>query len=111
MKGNELDTNRPWGLLGNPTKEQISAWQNMPYGSFKQMVDVLKKKSKGNSLRTYHVTVSKLRIDKEKAFIKVSTYDVENAVYQAKQHSLDALEWFEDKKGEITYEYNVTQVG
>lgn len=110
MKGNELNT-RPWGILGTPSKDQVEAWKNMPYGSFKQMVEVIKKKGKGNALRTYHVSVLKQKTDSEKAFIKVSTYDAENALYQAKQHSLDDLEWFADKKGEITYKYQVIQVG
>ena len=47
--------NNPWGILGNPSKEKIQEYVNMPYGEFRKFV----KSFKGKKAQNYTVTVSK----------------------------------------------------
>ena len=45
--------NSSWGPLGNPSKEEIQKWCELPYGAFTQMVKDLgkKKNTKTNAKR------------------------------------------------------------
>lgn len=97
-----------WGILGNPTKDQILEWQNLPYGKFKNMTDELKKLSKGKSLRSYSVEVKKTTSESQIAFVKVSAFNSEHAILLSK--AITDLDWFDPKKEQDKISYRVSQV-
>ena len=99
---------KAWGILGEPTKEQIQRWMDLPYGSFKIMVNDLNKKSKGKSLRKYTVEVRKPVSEYQLGYIDVNAYDVDHALELAKQESVKG--WSEKKKDSDKYSYRVSQI-
>jgi hypothetical protein len=48
-----------WGVLGNPTREKIREYSNMPVGQFKNMVKDLSRKTKGKKITMHKVYVEK----------------------------------------------------
>jgi hypothetical protein len=99
-----------WGLLGNPTLEQIEYWKNLPYGEFKQMVNELKKKSKGKDLRKHAVVVKKTNVYTTQAFVYVQAFDTDHAIAQAKEINTSELEWSEVKQEPLKISYGVSQI-
>ena len=99
-----------WGILGNPSKEQIEQWKNLPHGQFAAMVSSLKKKSKGKSLRKHSVEIKKRNATTTSAFVYVQAYDSEHAINQAREINRSDLEWFEPKTEPETILYRVSQI-
>ena len=57
------ETTNPWGILGNPTKEEIQKWCDMPAGEFTKHVKQTKKRLREGSkskLFTYNVQITKI---------------------------------------------------
>lgn len=57
------ETTNPWGILGNPTKEEIQKWCDMPAGEFTEHVKQTKKRLREGSkskLFTYNVKITKI---------------------------------------------------
>ena len=98
-----------WGPLGNPTKEQIALWQNMPYGSFKSMVKNLPKKSK--TAGTYVVRLTKRIVTcytAEKEFYATSLNDAENKVtqlYRDVRDGIKQLDFTLTEEDKVEYSY------
>lgn len=101
-----------WGILGNPTKQEIEAYMNLPYGKFKDHVSSLSKKYRGKSLRTYTIKVHEVRSDTTRAFLTVRAFDANDAVEKAQMIPKRQLNWetspFERDK--YVYEYYAVQV-
>lgn len=51
---------KSWGILGNPTKEQIQEWSDMPYGEFHKMVIQLEKDHKRGNIGDYEMCISRV---------------------------------------------------
>jgi hypothetical protein len=66
---------RSWGILGNPSKEKIEQYKNMPVGSFKNMVKNLNRGKKGKVLKEFEVFVTQRNVDLKRGVIKVSAFD------------------------------------
>ena len=99
-----------WGVLGNPTKEQIEQWKNLPYGQFGTMVSSLKKKSKGKSLRKHAVEVKKSVVTSTKAFAYVQAFDADHAISQVREINTLDLEWSAPKAEPESISYRVSQI-
>jgi hypothetical protein len=99
-----------WGLLGKPTNDQIEMWKNLPYGQFKQMVEKLKKQSKGKDLRKHAVVVKKTNVYSTQAFVYIQAFDNDHAIEQAKEINISELEWTEVKQEPLKISYSVSQV-
>lgn len=98
-----------WGILGNPTKEQIETWKDLPHGAFSSMVSTLKKKSKGKSLKRYTVKIKNVSSKHSVAFVDVQAFDVDQAISQARDTDQTTLEWSEMAENPNKYEYSVIQ--
>jgi hypothetical protein len=99
-----------WGILGNPTANQIEQWKDMPYGSFKTMVAEIKKKSKGKSLKTHKVRVKEVESFSRSSYIEVQAYDSEDAISKSREISRDKLEWHEKLNDGNKYFYQVVGI-
>jgi hypothetical protein len=99
-----------WGILGDPTAEQIEQWKNLPYGQFGTMVSSLKKKSKGKSLRKHSVEVKKSTVFSTKAFVQVQAFDAQHAISQVREINKLDLEWSAPKSEPETISYRVSQI-
>lgn len=98
-----------WGVLGDkPTANQITEWQNMPFGEFKKMVTDLSKKSKGKSLKRHTVQIKNTISEYKLAYIDVQAYDIDHAVTLAKDAK--SLDWSDKKPEADKYTYRVSQV-
>ncbi len=101
---------KSWGILGDPTPEQILVWKNMPHGEFKDMVANLKKKSKGRSLKRHAVEVKNIVEHIQSCIVYVDAFDFEHAIEQAKNVEKSNLEWSAPKKENPKISYRVTKV-
>lgn len=66
-----------WGVLGNPTKEQVDQYMNMQPGKFGKMVADLKRKHRGKTPIDHTVFVVKKKMDVTvgKAVVNAFKYD------------------------------------
>lgn len=78
---------KSWGILGNPSKEKIEQYKNMPVGSFRNMVKNLSRSKKGKVLSEHEVFVTKRRVDMTRGSIKVEAFDMQEAFDVAKARS------------------------
>lgn len=99
-----------WGILGNPTQEKITEWQNMPYGGFKTMVGNLKKKSKGNSIKKYKVLIQKIESSYKNAYFAVEAFTSEDAIEKAQKMDKNLFEWQDTSKSHDKYTYRVVKI-
>jgi hypothetical protein len=99
-----------WGILGEPTTEQVEAWKNLPYGEFKKIVESTKKRSKGKDLKKYTVVVTKTNVYATQAFVNVQAFDREHAIDLAKHINTSELEWSEVKQRPLKITYDVSQM-
>mgnify|MGYP005857661085 CR=1 FL=1 len=106
-KGDKMSS---WGILGNPTAEQIEQWKTLPYGHFGAMVSSLKKRYKGKSLRMHAVEVKKSITTSTKAFAYVQAFNVDHAISQVREINILDLEWSEPKAEPETISYSVSQI-
>lgn len=72
-----------WGILGNPSKEKIEEYKNMPVGSFKNMVKNLSRGKKGKVLKQFEVFVTKRESVLTRGVIKVSAFEWADALLAA----------------------------
>ena len=75
---------RSWGILGNPSKEKIEQYKNMPVGSFRNMVKNLSRGKKGKVLKEFEVFVTQRDIKLTRGVIKVEAFDWSEAVEHAR---------------------------
>lgn len=99
-----------WGILGNPTAEQIEQWKSLPYGEFGAMVSSLKKRSKGKSLQKHAVEVKRSIMTTAKAFAYVQAFDRDHAISQVREINIADLEWSAPKVEPETISYRVSQI-
>jgi hypothetical protein len=100
-----------WGILGKPTPEKITQWQNMPYGKFKEMVADVKKQTKGKPLRKYSVEVLDIRETHRRVFVKVEAATSDQAIKLAQILDKDNLDWSDPKEEKHNkYSYRVSQI-
>jgi hypothetical protein len=104
------DIMNAWGILGNPTPEQIESWKNLPHGKFKSMVDSVKKKAKGKTLRRHAVEIKKTSATSVCSFVYVQAFDYEHAITQAREINKSDLDWFTAKPEPEKISYRVSQV-
>lgn len=83
---------RSWGILGNPSKEKINEYKNMPVGSFKSMVTRLNRTKKGKVMSEYTVYVSKRKIDLTRGVIKVEAFEFSDATNIARER-IEQVVW------------------
>jgi len=86
---------KSWGILGEATPEQIRQWQNLPFGKFKSMVDDLKKKHKGKSIKKHTVEVKLIHETHQISRVTVPAIDYDHAVNQVRVINKSDLEWSE----------------
>jgi hypothetical protein len=96
-----------WGILGNPTPEKISEWQNMPYGEFRNMVAALKKQGKGKTLKKHKVRIRKLESTSKIAYQIVEAFSADSARDQAMVLDKSIFEWSEATVESDKYFYQV----
>lgn len=101
---------KPWGLLGEPTQEQIEEWKNMPYGKFKAMTETLRKKSKGKVLKKHAVEIKMIDEVSTSSFVYVQAFDIDHAIEQAKNINKSEIAWSEPKKEPTKTLYRVSQI-
>lgn len=101
---------KAWGILGEPSQEQVEQWKNMPYGHFKIMVGRLSKKSKGKTLKRHSVEVKRIDETISRAFVEVQAFDADHAIDEAKKINTDELDWYEPKTEPTKTSYRVSQV-
>jgi hypothetical protein len=99
-----------WGILGNPTAEQIGAYKEMPYGQFKVMLGELKKKSKGKTLKQHKVRVRKIESSYKNAYVTVEAFTADLAVQKVTSMDKSEFEWHESIKDSDKYTYQVVQI-
>jgi hypothetical protein len=95
---------RSWGILGNPSKEKIEQYKNMPVGSFRNMVKNLSRTKKGKVLQEFTVYVSKRDVDMTRGTIKVEAFEWADAVQIARERS-DQVAWDTDPYATNKEEY------
>lgn len=98
-----------WGVLGNPTKEEIEKWKNLPHGAFKNMI----KNLKGAQRKDYTIQVTKYPEEFEIGFVRVKAFSHEQAVQEAKDliYSGAELEWVKHKRtNSELYNFRVSQI-
>ena len=83
---------KSWGILGNPTREKIAEYQNMPVGQFKQMVKDLSRGKKNRTLSDYTCYVIKKKIDCTRGVITTQAFDSVSALSLARQN-VDSVVW------------------
>lgn len=95
-----------WGILGNPSKEKIEEYKNMPVGAFRQMVKDLNRRKKGKVLKEHEVSVTKTRSDMTAGTIKVQAFTRDEAIDLARLR-LEEIEWEEKpyKTDQVSYIY------
>jgi hypothetical protein len=69
---------QPWGILGNPSKEKIQEYCNMPYGEFRKFV----KSFKGKKADNFTVDVTKKVYSTYTTKVKVVATSHKNALEQ-----------------------------
>lgn len=74
---------RSWGILGNPSKEKIEEYKNMPVGSFKNMVRNISRGKKGKVLQEHTVYFVKKESKLTRGVIKVEAFDIQDAYLNA----------------------------
>lgn len=100
-----------WGILGKPTPEKITEWQNMPYGRFKEMVAGIKKETKGKPLRKYAVEIKDTRETYRSVFVTVEAATHDQAIKLSQTLDKNTLDWSEPKNEKLNkYSYRVSQV-
>jgi 23S rRNA U2552 (ribose-2'-O)-methylase RlmE/FtsJ len=93
---------KSWGILGNPSKEKIEQYKNMPVGSFRNMVKNLSRSKKGKVLSEHEVFVTKRRVDMTRGSIKVEAFDMQEAFDVAKARIERAKQLMRDQNKNIT---------
>lgn len=83
---------RSWGILGNPSKEKINEYKNMPVGSFHDMVKRLSKSKKGQVMQEFTVYIIKRKIDKTRGMIKVEAFEFSDATTIARER-IEQVVW------------------
>lgn len=97
-----------WGPLGNPSKEQIQKWCELPAGEFERIYKEAKKKKRKNKVYTeYTVYVTKKVYDEYLCAVKVTDWEPNAAVNQVssmhKENFIFEEVPFTSKKETYTY--------
>lgn len=96
-----------WGVLGNPSREKIREYSNMPVGKFKDMVKNLSRKNRGKKLTMHKVYVEKRVSASYVAEIEVAAVGPTDALANAQVQRSEAT-WSEvpDRTEYTTYHYS-----
>lgn len=73
-----------WGVLGNPSKEKIQEYQNMPVGGFKSLVTRLSRGKKGKAMKEMTVYVTKKNITATRGTLKLTAFEWTDAADAAR---------------------------
>lgn len=89
-----------WGVLGNPTPEQIKEWCNLPAGRFTEILKQAKsqKRKKVKPLLPFTVYVIKTRRILRQAIVKVNAKDAQSAFEQVRKIKEEELTFGEEKE-------------
>lgn len=99
-----------WGILGNPSPEKIEEYKEMPYGEFKSMVALLKKKSKGKQLKNHKVRIRKIESSYTNSYATVEAFTPEQAIEKVKAMDKSLFEWHDNIKDSDKYNYQVVLI-
>lgn len=96
-----------WGVLGNPSRDKIREYSNMPVGQFKNMVKNLSRKNRGKKYEMYKVYVEKRVSASYVAEIEVAAVNGTDALANAQVRN-DEATWPEvpDRTDYTTYNYS-----
>jgi hypothetical protein len=98
---------RSWGILGNPSKEKIEEYKNMPVGSFQSMIKRLSKSSKNKVMQEFTVYVTKRKVDMTRGVIKTEAFEFSEATNIARE-LIDQVAWdetpYETNKEELVFQ-------
>ncbi len=81
-----------WGILGNPTKEQVEKYMNMQPGKFSKMVSDLKRKHKNKTPIDHTVFVVKKKMDVMVGKAVVNAFKYDDAVSAVRKGEAE-VEW------------------
>jgi hypothetical protein len=89
-----------WGVLGNPTPEQIKEWCELPAGRFTEILKQAKSKSrkKVKPIQEFTVYVIKTRRIQRQAIVKVNATDAQSAFDQVRKIKEEELTFGEEKE-------------
>lgn len=71
---------KSWGILGNPSREKIAEYQNMPVGGFRSMVKNLSRGKKNKVLEQHEIFVTKTNSNLTRGVIKVDAFTGRDAI-------------------------------
>lgn len=97
---------RSWGILGNPSKEKIEEYKNMPVGSFHNMIKRLSKSSKNKVMQEFTVYVTKRKVEMTRGVIKAEAFEFSDATNIARER-IEQVVWdetpYETDKEELVF--------
>jgi len=98
-----------WGPLGNPSKEEIQKWWELPYGEFTKKVKTVSKKPRGKQPTEHTVYVTKRVYQDYLAEVKVMAVDGKKAIDEAGKfefkETIDKLEYPKEPLREGTQKF------
>ena len=86
---------RSWGFLGNPSKEKVEEYKNMPVGSFHSMIKRLSKSSKNKVMQEFTVYVTKRKVDMTRGVLKAEAFELSEATDIVRQR-MEEVVWDEN---------------
>lgn len=89
-----------WGVLGNPTPEQIKEWCELPAGRFTEILKQAKSKNrkKKKPLQEFMVYVIKARRIERQAIVKLNAENAQAAINAARLIPESELTFGEEKE-------------
>lgn len=100
---------KSWGILGNPDKETIKKYMNMPHGDFKRMVDDLNEIAQDQPPKLYTVRVDESLSKHRSTYVAIEASNADHAKELAKQKDLSNAEWTDYKDHNPHYSYVIVQ--
>lgn len=96
-----------WGVLGNPSKEQVEQYMNMQPGKFSKMVTDLKRKHRGKTPIDHTVFVVKKKMDVTVGKAVVNAFKYDDAVSAVRKGDAEII-WDAEpfKTGHEAIEYH-----
>jgi len=99
-----------WGILGNPTKEQVQQWTELPFGEFKKTVDSYKRIAKGKEPSEYRVTIVKTVPLVSKLSKTIYALNGEHAIKMIREINIADEQWSETVVENDSFSYNATKI-
>lgn len=92
-----------WGFLGNPSKQQVSEWQSLPFGHFHKMIE--EQLSRKNE---HAVFVVEKKMNLRTIVVRVQAHNYEEAIKTVKEIPVSDFDWTNSSNTNhiVTYEYS-----